>query len=707
MRTKLSSYLITLLSIIIIFFSSDNLFPQSSWFSINNSEDINGLDFVSSSVVYGAGGNGYIFKSTDSGNSWEKNINNASASYLWSVSFADEQTGWAVGNSGTVIRTTDGGDTWTQQYAGTNFNLIDVHFINNLTGWIAGHNGTVRKTTNGGTSWFTQTTGNLDNIFEIRFIDSETGYLSGDAGIFRTTNGGDVWSVSLNEPWVYSVDFINAYTGWAGVRFGKIYKTINGGNTWTPQNSGTGATYYSMKFINENTGWAVGDYNTIIKTTNSGINWSTQISGVANSLAKFSRIDTYDEAGNICWIAGFEGTLLKTENGGANWETYFSSIPLYADLWSVYFTDDMTGWTAGSGGSIYKTTNGGNQWKISGQGIVNDLLIDVFFADQNNGWIVGHNGRIIRTVSGGEAWQIQNSGTFDNLFNVFFIDNNTGWVAGDNGIIRTVNGGANWTSSLNYPWMYSVFFINENTGWAGGRFGKLVKTTNGGNTWTDQQGGTGATYYSVKFSDENKGWAVGDYNTIIRTENGGLNWTQQSSGIPGTNLKLSEIHIAKNDDRTAYISSYNNYIFKTTNSGANWYKTVIPGYSDFNSIYFSSDNIGYAVGYYARIMKTSNGGVTFAGIEYSSIPGSFSLGQNYPNPFNPKTVIKYQVPASGNVSLKVYDIIGNEIAVLVDKLHNAGSYSVEFNGNNFSSGIYFYRIQYGNISDTKKMMLIK
>lgn len=89
------------------------------------------------------------------------------------------------------------------------------------------------------------------------------------------------------------------------------------------------------------------------------------------------------------------------------------------------------------------------------------------------------------------------------------------------------------------------------------------------------------------------------------------------------------------------------------------------------------------------------------------IPGKFDLRQNYPNPFNPKTIIKYQCPNSNYVSLKVFNILGYEISTLVNERKNPGIYEVEFDGSNFSSGIYFYRLQTGNYIVTKSMMLLK
>lgn len=85
----------------------------------------------------------------------------------------------------------------------------------------------------------------------------------------------------------------------------------------------------------------------------------------------------------------------------------------------------------------------------------------------------------------------------------------------------------------------------------------------------------------------------------------------------------------------------------------------------------------------------------------------YRLGQNYPNPFNPKTVITYSILRAENVSLKVYDILGNEVATLVNKKQNAGNYNIEWNGESFSSGVYYYKIQAGEFVETRKMTLIK
>ena len=88
-------------------------------------------------------------------------------------------------------------------------------------------------------------------------------------------------------------------------------------------------------------------------------------------------------------------------------------------------------------------------------------------------------------------------------------------------------------------------------------------------------------------------------------------------------------------------------------------------------------------------------------------PAKFELKQNYPNPFNPSTTIKYQIPKAGMVSIKVYNILGQEVSTLVNGMKNSGSYEVNFNANNLASGTYIYRLQAGSFVQTKKMLLLK
>ncbi len=131
--------------------------------------------------------------------------------------------------------------------------------------------------------------------------------------------------------------------------------------------------------------------------------------------------------------------------------------------------------------------------------------------------------------------------------------------------------------------------------------------------------------------------------------------------------------------------------------------------SESHAYSFVDDNL--SIGKYTYRLKQIDldGSFTYSNeIEVDlGLPLSFSLEQNYPNPFNPSTSIKYQVSSISNVSLKVYDILGNEIATLVNEIQPAGIYEVNFNASSLPSGVYFYKLQASSFSETKKMLLMK
>ncbi|MGB5530727.1 MAG: T9SS type A sorting domain-containing protein, partial [Ignavibacteriaceae bacterium] len=121
---------------------------------------------------------------------------------------------------------------------------------------------------------------------------------------------------------------------------------------------------------------------------------------------------------------------------------------------------------------------------------------------------------------------------------------------------------------------------------------------------------------------------------------------------------------------------------------------------------FTDANTGWAVG--PGILHTINGGATFVGEEVNDeIPTKFLLSNNYPNPFNPSTKIKYSIPQSSNVIIKVFDILGNEIETLANEEKQTGTYDLTWYSKNLPSGVYFYQLRAGEFVQTRKMLLLK
>jgi hypothetical protein len=130
-------------------------------------------------------------------------------------------------------------------------------------------------------------------------------------------------------------------------------------------------------------------------------------------------------------------------------------------------------------------------------------------------------------------------------------------------------------------------------------------------------------------------------------------------------------------------------------------------------IYFTAQDTGYVCGTSGKIYKTVNGGAIGIRKTENKIPEKFALEQNYPNPFNPMTNIRYSISSNvkgetSNVKLLVYDILGKEIATLVNEKQSPGTYEVTFDGAAYPSGVYFYQLSIDNVQfSIKKMALIK
>ncbi len=192
---------------------------------------------------------------------------------------------------------------------------------------------------------------------------------------------------------------------------------------------------------------------------------------------------------------------------------------------------------------------------------------------------------------------------------------------------------------------------------------------------------------------------------VFKTTNAGFVWFEQA--LPATGPPTDIFIINSNN---AYIVKHP-MIFKTINGGANWFQQYSNVSNGPSCIYFVNPLTGYAGCLNnGKIIKTTDGGVPLGIHQISSdVPSEYMIYQNYPNPFNPKTNIKYSVKReTSSVKITVFDIRGKQVEELVNQKQSAGTYEVDFSGNNAASGIYFYSLIIdGLVIDTKKMVLLK
>ena len=238
---------------------------------------------------------------------------------------------------------------------------------------------------------------------------------------------------------------------------------------------------------------------------------------------------------------------------------------------------------------------------------------------------------------------------------------------------------------------FSVYGSIENKGFVGQIFDDLLVLEVNGNIINK---GTWSAYRNYLLFYQNN-----NINSISCFNNGTANMQFNGSIISGSGASAYLIISGGGSQTVTPNQSYDISLQFTPNSGDTTALLNIDctEIGTLNNIYLVGHNYNTTVDVEEEINTT--------------LPTEFVLNQNYPNPFNPSTIISFQLPASSNVTLKVYDILGNEVATLVNEYKNAGTYEIDFNPassiKNSASGVYFYRLQAGDYLETKKMLLLK
>jgi photosystem II stability/assembly factor-like uncharacterized protein len=341
---------------------------------------------------------------------------------------------------------------------------------------------------------------------------------------------------------------------------------------------------------------------------------------------------------------------------------------------------------------IYYSSNGGINWSL--QYYISDTAyVEAITFDKKNkktGYAfadIGHNGMwsgvsIIKTTNYGQnwtKWDFEYYGFSCADRSICVLDSNYAWfgvmslIGGNSKIIHTTNGGLNWfvnevNAGLSGP--FTIQFSEDNqTGLFVGQTSPtswFYRTTNTGLNWN-------IVYSTSNYYSKTMVWVLGTSNiygnsefNLVRSTNSGLIWSTLSGG-PGSNLQSLD---------AVRINNSTIYALAVTND---------------RKVYKLLDSV--------RVIGIENTGTT--------IPKEYKLYQNYPNPFNPVTSIKYTIPKDDFVSLKIYDLKGELVTTLVNENQIKGEYEVSFNGEYYSSGVYFYVLESGQFIKSKKMVLIK
>jgi photosystem II stability/assembly factor-like uncharacterized protein len=671
---------------------------------------------VSGANLYAATCQGVIL-STDYGNSWTQMNNGLPPNTcIRTISAIPNGSGgtnlFAVPEGNGVFLSTDNGTTWTLANSGLSsmkcFAAIDTNLF-------AGTSGSgVFRSTNNGTTWTPVNNGLGDlDISYLAVIGSNIFARNWD-GIFLSTDNGESWTeVSPDFPLINPrvICLIASGTNlWAG-SYGGIFLSTNNGTSWTLTNYGLISSSINCFAVSGTNLFAGTEENGAFLSTDNGSSWSSINSGLKDNFIRALAI-----SGTNLFAGTFSGVFLSTNNG-----TYWTEVN--SALTNIGISSIVVAGTnlfVGTGDGVFRSTDNGTSWTAVSIGLTNKNVYSLAVMDSHlfaGTW----GGGVFVSTNNGTSWTGANSGLQDLHIGSFAVSGPNLFTSTGSGIFVSSNNGTTW-SVANAPFftfaqmleLGSYLFAGAGGMGAFGGEGVYVSTDNGRSWNPVNSGWTGAPINAL---------AVCGTALFAGTSYYGV-WRRPLSELVPVEL-ISFTASANGKEVTLNWSTateLNNQGFEVQRKfGSNDFVTV--GSVKGNGTTTSPNQYSY-------IDKLIDGGkyfyrlkqIDYAGtFEYSNeievdvrVLDKFALDQNYPNPFNPTTTIGFGIQASPNpskggalVTLKVFDILGNEVKTLVNKEMESGYHSVEFDASNLQSGVYFYRIQAGNYIETKKMLLLR
>ncbi|MFA6978757.1 MAG: T9SS type A sorting domain-containing protein [Ignavibacteriaceae bacterium] len=551
-------------------------------------------------------------------------------------------------------------------------------------------------------------------------------YVTTDQGIGVSKNGGSVlFEIDNGVEAVQVNDFdmaSNKIWGWlaskAGIRKVSDYTTSP---TWSNAlfPNGDGSPYYSAEMNNDKDDTAYVGNVRVYKTIDSGTNW-TQVFTAENapyaysSMARVEAIEVCPTNDSIVTAGYFidgtsQGGFFYSTDAGTSWnQQLLKAASGYddADVYDIIFSNegpnpvayigvnyDTAVTIANRARSVYRAEWSGSAWTVRNDfdgsytsvgypitATIMDLFVsgDTIFAVGTDA-TTNHPIAYYKAVAGTNLWTTLTTSGFPTSSPGFLKYGRAGsygadtiFVAVDNQIYFMQKAASSWTTGYTYPagTQINVLYYDE-----------LLVGTGTGLYGQETQNGSLPVELTSFVANANGNSVLLNWNTATELNNYGFEIERTVGGGQSAVVYWEKIGFVNGSGNSNSSKDYS----------------------------FSDDNIA-AGKYQYRLKQIDNDG----SYEYSpeveveiGTPTKFSLSQNYPNPFNPSTTINYQLPISGNVTLKVFDVLGKEVTSLVNEKKEAGNYTVEFSTTNLASGTYFYRLQAGDFVQIKKMVILK
>lgn len=639
---------------------------------------------------------GNIYRSTDNGSYWNSINANITANFI----IANGANIFAGTGGGGVYLSNDNGANWRAVNNGlpsilpelnvSSLAVIGTCLFASIRSPVVRQPGLgVFRSSDNGSNWFSSNIG-LGSADANVFASGQNGtgntdiFVGTSNGVFRSTNNGGSWiSIGLEKTNISALAINSNGTGginiFAGTWSNGLFLSTDRGSHWSAVNSGIADTYISALAINSNNSGGINLFTgnganifvgtqegNVYLSSNNGASWSAVNTGlISGSFDWGAGIFSLTVNGSNIFACTLAGLFLSTDNG-LNWKPMNNGIQSIT-VNAIAVDSNIAGNTSVFAGTfpsgVFLSTDNGTNWTAVNNGIRSVNISALTVIGRNI--FAGSSDGVFRSTNNGVSW---NDGGLDGSYVVKLLSASD--QAGDtvifagtwSGTFLSTDYGNNWVTypvaipatSANVVALANAFYYSSNVG-AGWNLTELPRTTN---TWIGcviavSPNSGGDTDIIVGTSDEG----------VLISTNNGTAWNSFNTGMPSAYGIYS-------------LAASGPYLLAGINLSGVWKRLL----SEVTSVQKTPPN---------------------------QIPQLFSLSQNYPNPFNPSTTISYQIASASKVSLKVYDLLGREIATLVDETKLAGNYTATFRAANLPSGVYFYRLQAGTFTQTKKLVLLK
>ncbi len=728
-----------------------------SWFALNNgieTKEITAITSINDTLLIGTYNYG-VYHSTDGGQTWLLSSNyNSNISVLAMV--VKDQYVFASTSEG-LLRSSDGGVTWEDisflpfyesvtEMCATGDKLIATDFTNTYA------------STDNGENWnVIQSVGY--EIFSL-YAKGDTVFAGSRNKIYRSLDGGDTF-IEIEISFDYSLVNVNsfAYIGqtlFLGTTYANgVYKSTDNGAFWDPASEGMGPKDVRALAVTQSSNLIAGThYAGVYRSIDQAENWNKSMEGFPAGSSILTLVNA--ESGVY---AGTRDGIYKSTDNGFSWNklTGVSDTINYSEIRGIAVdgSDIYTACTYRFHGTVYKSTDYGQSWHRSDNGLPSDatFLWDVDISGETV--LAATDQGLYYSTDKGQSWLPSNIN--ESIIKLAVTENYVYGILVLNNVYRSANDGVTWNVVLNSPsTSFTSLTAKDNYVYVGDFAGGAFYSDDNGNNWYF---GSGPSVYTIKFIPAVPGMVLagtGDESSYIYASfNYSHNFSYYSEGLgvhaitealasnstysfagtdyngvwrrflPGitpveltsftatsevSNVRLKWQTETETNNSGFQIERLQNYKISTLQ---NWdIIGFIEGHgttTEEHEYSFVDENISAGEYQYRLKQIDYDGSFKFSDMVDINIsqPTEFSLEQNYPNPFNPSTTIQYSIPEGGNVKLKVYNSLGEEVADLIDDYKEAGNYKINFNASELSSGIYFYQLKSKNFLSIKKMILLK